>query len=72
MTDITERLKKLVGVYIGDADIDNDLLDAINEFERLQSRIDELENDMTYLRYDINVLKYEIECLKYELSNGAE
>jgi hypothetical protein len=34
--DIVERLQKLVGVYIGDADIDDELLDAKAEIERLR------------------------------------
>jgi len=37
--DIIERLQKLVGVYIGDADIDDELLDAKAEIERLREAL---------------------------------
>jgi hypothetical protein len=47
--DIVKRLQKLVGVYIGDADIDDELLDAKYEIERLRK-----ENDRQ--RYDIMLL----------------
>jgi len=40
--DIIERLQKLVGVYIGDADIDDELLDAKAEIERLREALRDL------------------------------
>ena len=39
MTDILERLQGLVGVYIGDADIDDDILAAKAEIERLRAAL---------------------------------
>ena len=39
MDDIVKRLQKLVGVYIGDADIDDELLDAKAEIERLREAL---------------------------------
>ena len=39
MTDILERLQGLVGVYIGDAYIDDDILDAKNEIARLREAL---------------------------------
>jgi len=40
--DIVERLQELIGVYIGDADIDEDLLDAKTEIERLRRDVDRM------------------------------
>jgi hypothetical protein len=37
--DIAERLQSLVGEYIGDADIDDVLLDAKEEIERLREAL---------------------------------
>ena len=45
--DIIERLEKLVGVHIGDADIDDDLLDAIANIKQLREEIIELKTDCT-------------------------
>ena len=39
MTDILERLQGLVGVYIGDADIDDYLLDAKDNIERMREAL---------------------------------
>ena len=39
MTDILERLQSLVGVYIGDAYIDDDILDAKDEIARLREAL---------------------------------
>jgi len=42
--DIIERLQKLVGVYIGDADIDDELLDAKSEIERLREALQQIKS----------------------------
>jgi hypothetical protein len=39
MRDILERLQGLVGVYIGDAYIDDDILDAKDEITRLREAL---------------------------------
>jgi len=53
MTDIIERLEKLVGIHIGDADIDNDLLDAIANIKQLREEIIELKTDCTTFILDL-------------------
>ena len=45
--DIIERLEKLVGIHIGDADIDNDLLDAIADIKLMREEIIELKTSCT-------------------------
>ena len=39
MTDIVERLRNLIGQYIGDADIDPELIGAADEIERLREAL---------------------------------
>jgi len=53
MTDIIERLEKLVGIHIGDADIDNDLLDAIADIKQLREEIIELKTSCTTFIIDL-------------------
>lgn len=42
--DIVERLRKMVGVYIGDADIDDDLNCAADEIERLREALRQIRD----------------------------
>jgi hypothetical protein len=47
--DIIERLEKLVGIHIGDADIDDDLIDAIANIKQLREENTELREHIEYL-----------------------
>jgi hypothetical protein len=55
--DIIERLEKLVGVHIGDADIDDDLLDAILDIKLMNQEIVELKTNIKQLQEEIERLQ---------------
>ena len=72
MTDSIERLEKLVGVHIGDADIDDDLLDAIADIKLMREEIIELKTSCTAFIIDLGKaidekaeLREEIERLEW-------
>ena len=70
--DIIERLEKLVGIHIGDADIDNDLLDAIADIKLMREEIIELKTNSAIFILDLSKaiiinadLREEIERLEW-------